>query len=206
MKAFFKPVSQVICQQNASVLANHLANKYAREYKTTGRRKHSMFLIGFYLWVFAAIITFIYVSILNVTGTLTIDAVVILMFVIAPLIIAGIVLMIVGPCIKRRVKRTTVRVKYTDSKEMQNRVSVLLGRKGYKIIDEHGEKVWKCGVGFWTAMKYIKIEFVENNTMLVSGWIRTIGGNEQDLSGAFVCVVPKKQVLDVLTEIQSFAY
>ena len=87
--------------------------------------------------------------------------------------------------------------------ETQRKVSDFLRKKGYKSITEHGENVWKCGVGFLTAMKYIKIEFEGNNTMLISGWVRVICGNEQDLKGAFVCVVPKKQVLDVITELQS---
>ena len=49
----------------------------------------------------------------------------------------------------------------------------------------------------------IYYKFEGNNTMLISGWVRVICGNEQDLKGAFVCVVPKKQVLDVITELQS---
>lgn len=116
--------------------------------------------------------------------------------------VVGIVLMVVGLCMKRKVNRTTIKVAYSHIEETNSKVSKLLKEKGYKSISEHGENVWKCGIGFLTAMKYIKIEF-ENNTMLVSGWVRVVGGNEQDLKGAFVCVIPKKQVMDVINEIQS---
>lgn len=111
--------------------------------------------------------------------------------------------MAVGLCVKRKIKRTTVKAACSHIEETQRKVSDFLRKKGYKSITEHGENVWKCGVGFLTAMKYIKIEFEGNNTMLISGWVRVICGNEQDLKGAFVCVVPKKQVLDVITELQS---
>ncbi len=117
--------------------------------------------------------------------------------------VVGIVLMVVGLCVKRKIKRTTVKVACSQIEETQRKVSEFLRKKGYKSITEHGENVWKCGRGLLTAMKYIKIEFEKNNTMFVSGWVRVIGGNEQDLSGTFVCVVPKKQVMKVLTELQS---
>lgn len=98
--------------------------------------------------------------------------------------------------------RTIIKTNYTNFDGLQNRLSNLLQQKGYKNINENNENVWKCGVGFWTAMKYIKIEFAENNTLVISGWIRPMAGNEQDLNGV-VCILPKKQVMNVIKEIQS---
>lgn len=98
--------------------------------------------------------------------------------------------------------RTTISVKYSNSDGLMNSLSSLLQSKGYKNITENNENVWKCGVGFLTAMKYIKIEFSENNTLLISGWIRPIAGSEQDLNGV-VAVIPKKQVMNVINEMQS---
>ncbi len=51
-------------------------------------------------------------------------------------------------------------------------------------------------------MKYIKIEFAEDNTLVISGWIRSMAGNEQDLNDV-VCILPKKQVMNVIKEMQS---
>lgn len=165
-----------------------------------------MFLIGLSMLLFSICSVVFCVIPLFLTGTLSIDTIAYLMPFFAVLFIigvVGIVFMVVGLCTKRKIKRTTVKAACSHIEETQRKVSELLRKKGYKSITEHGENVWKCGVGFLTAMKYIKIEFEGNNTMLISGWVRVICGNEQDLKGAFVCVVPKKQVLDVITELQS---
>lgn len=98
--------------------------------------------------------------------------------------------------------RTTIKVTYTNLRETNQKIANILTSHKYKNIDENNENVWKCGVGFWTAMKYIKIEFAENNTLLISGWIRAVAGAEQDLAG-FVGAVPKKQVMNVIEQIQS---
>lgn len=68
-------------------------------------------------------------------------------------------------------------------------------------MTENNEDVWKCGFGIGVR-KYIKIEFAENNTLVISGWVRDIGTDEQELKG-FVCSVPKKQVRNVVNEIQT---
>ena len=98
--------------------------------------------------------------------------------------------------------RTNVKITYTTFDGLQDRIASLLQSKGYKKINENNEIVWKCGVGFWTAIKYIKIEFAENHTLLISGWIRPIAGKEQDLNG-FIGALPKSQVMNVIKEIQA---
>lgn len=98
--------------------------------------------------------------------------------------------------------RTTIQAKYSNFDGLQDRLASLLQSKGYKSVNENNETVWKCGVGFWTAIKYIKIEFSENNTLLISGWIRPLAGKEQDLNG-FVGALPKKQVMNVIKEMEA---
>lgn len=166
-----------------------------------------MFLAGLCLLIFSLSAIISQFAMLYMLGRLSMDNIIFMMpsYVIFVIIgIVGLILMVVGLCMKRKINRTTVRIPYTNLEEVQTKVPELLMNKGYKSITERGENVWKCGVGLLTAIKYIKIEYAENNTLLVSGWIRAVGGNEQDLSGKFVCVVPKKQVRKVITEIQSF--
>ncbi len=98
--------------------------------------------------------------------------------------------------------RTTVKVKYSSFDGLQNKISALLSSKGYKNINENNEDVWKNGMGFLTAMKYIKIEFAENNTLVISGWCRAMAGGEMDLNGV-VGALPKKQVMNVIKELQA---
>ncbi len=97
--------------------------------------------------------------------------------------------------------RTTIKAACYNPHEVNQSIEKILLSHNYKLVDENGENVWKCGVGFLTAMKYIKIEFAENNTIMISGWIRPMFGAEQDLNG-FVAALPKKQVLNVIKEIQ----
>ena len=101
--------------------------------------------------------------------------------------------------------RTTIKIKYTDPKQANQTIERILSSHNYKHICENGENVWKCGVGFWTAMKYIKIEFADNNTVLVSGWIRAVAGSEQDLNG-FAGGLPKKQIMNVIQELQQYIH
>ena len=101
--------------------------------------------------------------------------------------------------------RTVIKMNYTNADGLMNRISNVLTTSGYKNINENNENVWKCGVGFWTAMKYIKIEFAQENTLIVSGWIRSVGGNDQDLNG-FVGALPKKQVMNIIKQIQSLVW
>lgn len=98
--------------------------------------------------------------------------------------------------------RTTIRLNCNNPQESYKIVESILISNKYKNINENNENVWKCGNGFWTAMKYIKVEFSENNTLILSGWIRAMGGSEQNLEG-FVGAVPKKQIMDVLKQIQT---
>ncbi len=97
--------------------------------------------------------------------------------------------------------RTTIRISVKDMETATKKVSAVLSSHNYKNIVENNERVWKCGTGFLTAVKYIKAEFSDNE-VVISGWIRPVGGKEQDLNG-FVGGLPKKQVLNIIKEIQT---
>ena len=101
--------------------------------------------------------------------------------------------------------RTTIKIKYTDAQQANQTVERILSSRNYKSICENGEHVWKCGNGFWTAMKYIKVEFSDQNTLMISGWIRAIAGSEQDLQG-FAGGLPKRQVMNVIEELQRYIH
>ncbi len=97
--------------------------------------------------------------------------------------------------------RTSIEVKFQDAQAADQTAKRILLQNNYSQINENAENVWKCGNGLWTAIKYIKIEYASQDTMIVSGWVRPMGGSEMDLSG-FVGALPKKQVLKVIREIQ----
>lgn len=100
--------------------------------------------------------------------------------------------------------RSMFQTEYKNFENTRDQIATFLTQKGYKLKNEKNETVWKCGVGFWTAMKYVKIEFAANNTLIVSGWIRPALCGEQDLNG-FVGAIPKKQVMSVIQQIQVIA-
>lgn len=98
--------------------------------------------------------------------------------------------------------RTVIQMRYNNFEKLNESIFFLLQYKGYEYICENNEIVWKRGIGFLSAIKYIKIEYAENNTIIVSGWIRPMFGNEQALYGT-VGALPKSQVMRVIKEIQT---
>lgn len=98
--------------------------------------------------------------------------------------------------------RTTIKITCSNIQMVNRKIEMILLSHKYRLINENGEKVWKRGVGFWTAMKYIKVEFSMNNTVVLYGWIRPFAGSEQDLNGV-VGAIPKKKVMNVIREIQN---
>ncbi len=89
---------------------------------------------------------------------------------------------------------------YTSFEETKKLIVAELTNSGYKNKSENGENVWKNGSGMMTAMKYIKIEFSQNQEVKIYGWIRAIASSEQNLDGIFAAL-PKKQVLKVIKKI-----
>ncbi len=99
--------------------------------------------------------------------------------------------------------RTITKIKCADIQSAKSKIERILYSHDYKPVFEKGEDVWRCGIGMITAIKYIKLEFSESGNITISGWIRTaVIGPEQDLNGV-VAIIPKKQVLGVIKEIQS---
>ncbi len=95
--------------------------------------------------------------------------------------------------------RTTLKLPYRDFNDLQTRLPRLLQKNGYKNVTEKNENVWKSG-SVMTALKYIKIEYSENNTIQISGWVNVFC-SEQDLTGA-LGMIYKQQVMKVIKEIQ----
>lgn len=98
--------------------------------------------------------------------------------------------------------RTVINIKCDDLQNANMVAENILTANKYQKISENSETVWKSGMGLLTAIKYIKIEFTDGNTMSISGWIRPMASGEQDLTGAFAAM-PKKQVMNVIRKIQS---
>lgn len=97
--------------------------------------------------------------------------------------------------------RTIIQAPCKDLQRANQIAQNILTANKYQRITENGEQVWKCGKGFWTAAKYIKVEFSGSNSAVLSGWIHPWDG-EQDLSG-IVGAPLKRQVMKVLQEIQN---
>ena len=97
--------------------------------------------------------------------------------------------------------RTTIKIECKDPRITNQKINNILSLRGYKLINKKGENVWENGMGLLAAEKYIKVEFNEN-TLILSGWIKTtMPEREEDLNG-MVGVIPKKQILKVIKEIQ----
>ena len=167
-----------------------------------------LFIVCFSLPIMISMVRILYLTTFTDTHTLAYgndkEVIIIAALFFTVLMIIGIILIIVGLLMKKKIARTTIQVNYTNQEDTLRSVSNLLQKRGYKNITKNNENIWKCGVGFWTAIKYIKIDIAGNNTMLVSGWIRPLGGGEQNLEGV-LCIIPKKQVQGVMHEIQCLA-
>ena len=78
----------------------------------------------------------------------------------------------------------------------------ILVKEGFSLILENNEQVWKCGNGPWVSMKYIKIEYSDDTTVHITGWIKSTLGPEQNPDG-IIGGLPKKQTLKIIRQIQS---
>ncbi len=96
--------------------------------------------------------------------------------------------------------RTIKSIEYKVNKEeLITNINSILSSNEFKPFNYNGESVYKKGVGFWTAAKYIKIEFIENKVN-ISGWVKNFGVSESNLEG-FVGVIPKSTVTKVINDI-----
>ena len=80
----------------------------------------------------------------------------------------------------------------------------ILIKEGYREIQYNLETVWKKGTGLATAMHYIKVEYRNDGTLLLSGWVQfgigSIGGGEHDLEGV-IALIPKQSVKKTMEKI-----
>lgn len=91
-----------------------------------------------------------------------------------------------------------------DVSVAQSIAEQVLREDGYKLISYYNEMVWKKGTGTMTAMHYIRVDY-EPGMVNLQGWIQvgmgSVGGDEHDLSGSFVGVVPKRSTLKTMNRI-----
>lgn len=97
--------------------------------------------------------------------------------------------------------RTTIGIQYRAFPQVRSYIDGVLHSSGYQELMQDNEVIWKKGIGFLTAIKYMKVEFGLNNMVYLSGWIQVVGGTEQDLNG-FAAGIPKKQVLNLMQRMQ----
>ena len=125
-----------------------------------------MFLIGLFIVCFSLPITIRMYQILYLANfspdpdirlvyswQFNIDRLTVVALLFTALTVFGILLMVIGLIAKKKIARTTIQVSYTNPEETQRSVSELLRKKGYKNIIKNNESIWKCGVGFLTAIK-----------------------------------------------------
>ena len=98
--------------------------------------------------------------------------------------------------------RTFFEIRYTDFSTAVSTARNILMRHGYVEETKNGETIWRKGVGFWTAKKFIKLEFFNNGILRLSGWVQPVFLDEMALQG-FAASVPKRSALKVLQEIQA---
>lgn len=98
--------------------------------------------------------------------------------------------------------RTTFICKCRSISHADATIARILTEEGYSLILENGETVWKCGNGAWVSMKYIKIEFADDTTAHITGWVKSTIGPEQNLDGV-IGGLPKKQTLKVIDRLRS---
>ena len=103
--------------------------------------------------------------------------------------------------------RTLVKIQFNCSFEEANKkVENILFLRGFQQTTlRTGETVWKNGSGLLTAMKFIKVEYAQNEIVL-SAWTQVgvgkVGGEEMDLTG-IVGALPKKQLIKVIEAIKN---
>lgn len=79
--------------------------------------------------------------------------------------------------------------------------------EGFEYINYEGENVFKKGVGFWVAPRFIKISFSSANSLFVEAWIKYallpgVYVGEMDLNG-FVGVAAKKPLKTIVDNTEA---
>ena len=98
--------------------------------------------------------------------------------------------------------RTTYVVNYTDAAVSERNMKKILAEEKYELVCEKGENVWKCGNGVFSSIKYIKYEFVDRNTLHISGWVRSDIGGEFNLDG-YLVGYHKKKAREVINRMKA---
>lgn len=103
--------------------------------------------------------------------------------------------------------RSQFQISYHCSFEQAKRTieNILLQKNYHPITSKSRENVWKNGSGLLTAMKFLKVEYGQNQVQL-SAWVQvglgSLGGKEIALDGV-TGAIPKKQLMRLVERIQS---
>lgn len=107
-------------------------------------------------------------------------------------------------------KRTTVDLPIpADAAALHQAIVNLLTSEGYKqyTYPRTGEQVWKKGVGFLTAMRFMKLDY-QQGMLILSGWVAggffDMIGREMPLEGV-TAALPKKLAKNTFDNIQRLA-
>lgn len=107
-------------------------------------------------------------------------------------------------------KRTSVNLPIpADANALHQAIVNLLTSEGYQqyTYPKTGELVWKKGIGFLTAMRFMKLDY-QPGVLILSGWVAggfaDLIGREMPLEGA-VAAVPKKMAKTTFDNIQKLA-
>ena len=98
--------------------------------------------------------------------------------------------------------RTTYVFQYTDAAVSERNIQQLLAQENFELVFEKGENVWKCGHGVLSSIKYIKYDFINHNTLHVTGWIKSDMGGEFSLDG-YLLGYHKKKTREVINRIKT---
>ncbi|WP_458404764.1 hypothetical protein [Methanobrevibacter sp.] len=98
--------------------------------------------------------------------------------------------------------RTIIQLECDNPNESEKVIKKILSSYNYELKDNNGEEVYQCGIGFFTAPKFIKYSF-NGNVVTLEGWVRAFAfGGESELKG-FMASMPKKSCRKTLEDIQN---
>lgn len=95
---------------------------------------------------------------------------------------------------------TVVKVKFTDFEKTETAIKRIMWEEKYKETVTPDGVVWKKGDGFFTADRYFRFDYGENE-ITVTAWMMLYGLKKSDLTG-LAGAVPKQKMLSIIQRIQ----
>ncbi len=98
--------------------------------------------------------------------------------------------------------RTTYVVNYTDAATTEANIKKILTGEKFELVFEKGENAWKRGSGILSCIQYVTYEFIDHNTLHITGWVKSDMGGEFNLDG-YLLGHYKKKTRDVIQRIKA---